>query len=195
MSHYFSKVQESEFKLNQIEDTIRDRAIKLFTASGIFSAKKIDLGSRILAENMIINPNDRVLDLGCGIGVIGIVASRLTKNKVILTDINQRACKLSKMNSKGIKNIKVLCGNTYEKVQDEKFDVILLNPPQTAGKKLCFRMIEDAKKHLNKKGSLQIVARHNKGGKTFSQKMEEVFGNMETIVKQSGYRVYLSKSL
>ena len=46
---------------------------------------------------------------------------------------------------------------------------------------------------LKEKGSLQLVARHNKGGETLSKYMEEVFGNMETLVRQGGYRVYLSR--
>ena len=77
----------------------------------------------------------------------------------------------------------------------EKFDVILLNPPQTAGKKICFRMIEESKEHLNKGGSLQLVARHQKGGRSLQAKMEEVFGNVKVIARGSGYRIYYSELL
>ena len=74
----------------------------------------------------------------------------------------------------------------------EKFDTILLNPPQTAGKALCFRMIEESFKHLNEKGSLQVVARHKKGGKGISEKMESVFGSFKIKAIKSGFRVYAS---
>ena len=80
----------------------------------------------------------------------------------------------------------------FENIKD-KFDTILLNPPQTAGKQLCQKLIEDSKQHLNPKGCLQLVARHNKGGKELSKKMFEVFGNMKEIAKGSGYRTYLSQ--
>ena len=73
------------------------------------------------------------------------------------------------------------------------FDTILLNPPQKAGKDVCFRMIEEAPNHLKEDGTLQIVATHNKGGKTLAKKMEEVFGNVDSIVKKGGVRVYLSR--
>lgn len=195
MSHYYSKKQDSRFDLIKINDTIRGFEIELTSSSGVFSKNKIDLGSKILAENMVVKKNDRVLDLGCGIGIIGIIASKLTENEVILTDINERACYLSKLNTKGIKNIKVKNGDLYEAVKNQKFDVILLNPPQTAGKDVCFSMIEQAKNHLVKGGSLQLVARHQKGGKALMTKMEQVFGNVFVIAKQSGYRVYLSKNL
>ena len=195
MSHYFSQKQESAFKLSTITDTVRGIELKLSIAPGVFSAKKIDFGTKMLAEEMIIGSEDSVLDLGCGIGIVGIVASHLTQNEVVLTDVNERACKLAAMNSKRIKNITVVSGDMYDKVKHRKFDVILLNPPQTAGKKICFEMIEKAKEYLNPYGTLQIVARHNKGGETLSLKMKEVFGNMKDIAKSGGYRVYLSKSL
>ena len=86
--------------------------------------------------------------------------------------------------------ISILLGDGYETVKDKKFDVILLNPPQHAGKDLCFRLIEQAKDHLTGKGSLQIVARHQKGGKPLKRKMGEVFGNVEVIGRGSGYQVY-----
>lgn len=192
--HYFSEKPTSEFKLKTITETIRGKKYAFNTAPGVFSATKIDFGTKLLAEKMRVGENDRALDLGCGIGVIGRVTATLTNNKVVLTDINQRACKLAKTNTKELGNTKVVQGDKFQAVADEKFDAILLNPPQTAGKKLCFEMIEEAKEHLNPEGTLQLVARHNKGGKTLSEKMQQVFGNLETIAKQGGYRVYLSKA-
>ena len=47
--------------------------------------------------------------------------------------------------------------------------------------------------HLEENGNLQIVARHNKGGKELSKKMLEIFGNVKDIAKASGYRIYLSQ--
>ena len=142
---------------------------------------------------MEINEDDKVLDLGCCIGRVGRVAATKTKNKVILTDVNKRAVKLAKMNTRKIRTIKVLHGNAFEKIK-EKFDVILFNPPQAAGKKICYAMIKDSKDFLLKDGTLQVVARHNKGGGSLSEYMESVFGNLKTIAKKGGYRVYVSKA-
>lgn len=191
--HYFSRKPLSKKKIYKIKANLRGLELELQSSSGVFSARKIDSGTRLLAEKMVIKGNDKVLDLGCGTGVLGIVAAHLTKGDVYMTDVNARACKLAEKNSAGLKNVKVVCGSMYEKVKSIKFDAILLNPPQTAGKKLCFEMISGAKDYLNKGGSLQLVARHRKGGKALSEKMLEVFGNMETIAKKGGYRVYVSR--
>ncbi len=192
MTHYFSQKQDSALKTKPITVNIRNFYFSFTLSSGTFSAKKIDFGSELLAEKMIVQENDTVLDLGCGTGFLGLVASKLTKNKVILTDINERACKVASINTKSCKNCEVRSGNLYEPVKEEKFKIILCNPPQTAGKQLCFQIIEEAFSHLEEGGSLQLVARHNVGGKTLSKKMEEVFGNVDTIAKRGGFRIYIS---
>jgi len=193
MSHYFSEEQNSELKIKKIKDRIRGFDLEFYSGSGVFSKKKVDFGTKVLAENMILNKKELVLDMGCGYGVLGIIAAKLNC-KVVMRDINKRACELAEMNLK-LNNVKgiVSQGNLYNGL--DKFDVIISNVPQTAGKEICFDIIEKAKEHLNKNGSLQIVARHNKGGNTLSLKMKEAFGNLKVISKEKGYRVYLSQNL
>ena len=159
----------------------------------MFSKDKIDKGTLVLAENIIIKNNSKVLDVGCGIGVLGIAAAKLFDADAVMTDINKRAVMLAEKNIE-LNNAKagIHQGNLYEKIKDNDFDAVLSNPPQTAGKEVCFKLIEQSKNHLKKNGSLQIVARHNKGGKTLSKKMEEVFRNVKVVAKKSGYWVYLS---
>jgi len=193
MSHYYSVKQQSPLGLKKIEAVLRGKNFSFFTGSGVFSKKKIDYGSAVLAEYMQVGKDDEVLDLGCGIGVIGCVAATLTQKKIVLVDINSRAVQLARKNTQSLQHVSVLQSDGYEKLSGEKFHVILLNPPQSAGKKVCFSMIEGAKEHLYASGSLQVVARHNKGGETFHRYMKEVFGNVETLCRKGGYRAYLSR--
>lgn len=171
---------------------LRGKKFSFFTGSGVFSKDAVDYGTEVLTNYMQIKDTDKVLDLGCGIGIVGRVAATLTKNKVFLVDVNERAVDLAKKNVRDLKNVSVFVSDRYEKLQGEKFDVILFNPPQTAGRKLCFEMIAHAKEHLVTGGSIQVVARHNKGGETFSKYMQEVYGNVETLCRKGGYRVYKS---
>ena len=110
-----------------------------------------------------------------------------------MTDINKRAIALAKKNIK-LNKVKAIIksGDLYEPYKEEKFDAILVNPPMAAGRKICYQIIEEAKEHLNKDGTLQLVARHQKGGRQLEKKMQEVFGTVETVSKKSGFRVYLS---
>ncbi|MBI2656611.1 class I SAM-dependent methyltransferase [Candidatus Woesearchaeota archaeon] len=193
MEHYYSEQQKSLLSIKKIRQKIKGQEFEFYTASGIFSKERIDKGTLILAESMIIAKNQKVLDIGCGIGILGIIAAKLSSANIVMSDINKRAVMLAKMNCK-LNNAKaqVYQGNLYEKIKDEDFDAILSNPPQTAGKEICFKLIEQSKNYLKNKGSLQLVARHNKGGKTLSGKMQEVFGNVKIIAKKAGYWVYMS---
>ena len=192
MEHYYSKEQKSPLNLKKISQRINGKEFYFYTASGIFSKDKVDKGTLILAENIVIDKNAKILDIGCGIGILGIAAAKLFDADVTMSDINKRAVMLAKKNIKlNNVNADIYQGSLYEKIKDNDFDAILSNPPQTAGKELCFRLIEDSKIHLKKGGSLQLVARHNKGGASLGKKMEQVFGNVKVIVKKSGYWVYM----
>ena len=194
MPHYYSEKQAGELKPFKIKIKLKKLDYELLSASGVFSKKELDKGTKLLIENCLVKDGDDVLDIGCGYGVVGISLAKLYNIQVLMTDVNERAVKISRMNVKkhNLKNIKVKKSNLYEKI-DEKFDVILSNPPQTAGKKVCFDIIEGAKENLKKGGSLQLVARHQKGGKELEKKMKSVFSKVEQIAKGSGFRVYVSE--
>jgi len=194
MVHYYSENQVSEFKPIKIKAVLRGRELEFYTAGGVFSIKKVDRGTELLINNCIIHDNWEVLDLGCGYGPIGISIAKTTNAKVTITDINKRALRLAKMNLRlNDVEIELKQGNLYKPLNGKMFDTILTNPPYTAGRKICFQIIEESKKHLKKKGILQLVAKHRKGGDMLSKKMKEVFGNVKVIVKGSGYRIYVSE--
>ena len=196
MDNYYSEKQESKEERKQITVTLRGNRLKFITASGIFSKDHIDDGSFLLIEQSLISKEkDRtILDLGCGYGAVGIAISRaFPESQVLMSDINERAVQISQENARLNKsNAKAVKSDVFENLH-RAFDCILLNPPQSAGKNLCFRMIEESFEHLNAGGSFQLVARHQKGGRTLSEKMHEVFGNCKAIAKSKGFRIYYSE--
>jgi len=196
MEHYYSENPNSELKLKKIRQRILDDEFSFYSSSGVFSKDKVDAGTLILAESMKIGKESKVLDIGCGIGILGVVAAKVYGSDIVMCDLNKRAVLLAKKNAELNKvDAKILQSDLYEKITDNDFDVILSNPPQNAGKEVCFRIIEEAKNHLKQNGALQLVARHNKGGKMLSGKMKEVFGNADVLSKKSGYWVYCSRKL
>jgi len=193
MSHYYSRKQDGILRKHEVIVRLFGKEFKFETGSGMFSPKKLDQGTLLLLTSCIVKDGWNILDLGCGWGTVGVViASEFPKSNVMMVDINERAVRIAKTNAKKLKNIEVKWSDCYSEI-DEKFDAILVNPPQVAGRKLCFKMIEGAKDHLKKNGLLELVARHNKGGKELEKRMMEVFGNCEAIAKKSGYRLYVSK--
>lgn len=195
MPHYYSEEQTSPLRLEKIKAVLRGKSFEFCSGSGVFSKKKVDNGTRVLVENCIIKDDWKILDLGCGYGVVGVVIAKIfPKTNVLMVDVNKRALKLAKMNLElnNVENANVRYSNLYSDVK-EKFNTIIINPPITAGRKLCFKIIEESKEHLEKDGLLQLIARHRKGGKILDQKMLEEYGNMDEIAKSGGYRLYVSK--
>ncbi len=196
MEHYYSKEPTSKLKLYRLEATLRGFRLRFWTASGVFSPRAIDRGTKALIDNMIVKDGWRILDLGCGYGPIGIVAAKLSpKGFIVMTDINKRAIWLAKRNVKenNVKrNTDVRLGDLYTPVEGETFDAIITNPPQAAGLNTCFAIIDNAPLFLHKGGLLQLVARHNKGGRRLAERMKKVFGNCQVIAKRGGYWVYVS---
>jgi len=192
-SKYFQDVEQ--FRQDMlVKAELCEQPMQFSTTWGLFSPRAIDDGSRLMLDHIKVNRDDNCLDIGCGYGPVGVILSKLyPKTEITMCDINERAIELASMNLKR-NNVKarVIKSNLYEGV-NEKFDIILSNPPQHAGKKTCFEIIVKAPNFLKKNGTLQVVARHQKGGKTLAKKMEEVFGNVETIGRKSGYQVYLSR--
>jgi len=193
--HYYTEKPSSRLIIGEIEINAREQNFNILTASGLFSFKRMDKGTKLLINKAVIKPKWKILDLGCGYGAVGITLKKAFPSvDVVFSDINERAVNITKKNLKKLKlKGKAIKSSIFENIDEKDFDTILINPPQTAGKKICFKMFEDSIKYLKKGGLLQIVARHNKGGKDLSKKMKEVFGNMKDIAKKAGYRIYVSE--
>ena len=193
--HYFSKKPSSERKSYEIHYNLGGKTFVFLSSSSVFSSKKVDYGTDLLIRSMILDKSDKVLDMGSGYGPIGIIAAHSNPNsEVTMVEINERAASLARKNLElnNIRNAEVVCGDFFTPLKEEKFDAILMNPPIAIGLRNIFEVIEESKNHLNPNGSLQIVARHNKGGARIKDNMEAVFGNVEEISKAGGFRVYMS---
>ncbi|MBW2972545.1 methyltransferase [Candidatus Woesearchaeota archaeon] len=195
--HYFTKEPTSLFRPQKVRMAVAGTEIELYTAGGVFSPKQLDKGTRLLIKAAIVKKGWKVLDLGCGYGIVGIAIKKMNPSaEVVMSDVNSRAVKLARMNLEELKmEAAVLHSDAFsnKELDSMRFDTILLNPPQTAGKDVCFRLIEESKMHLVKGGLLQIVARSQKGGKQLSKHMEETFGNVRETAKGSGFRIYISE--
>ena len=114
----------------------------------------------------------KVLDLGCGYGIIGIIINKITGASVHMVDVNLRALHLADMNIELNKceNVYAYESNCYESI-DEKFNSIITNPPIRAGKKIVYEMIMGAKDYLEKDGKLFLVIRKQQGAKSMRYMM------------------------
>ncbi|RLG53474.1 MAG: 16S rRNA methyltransferase [Thermoproteota archaeon] len=195
MSHYYSKKPKVASSRTLVELKLVGVLVRYVTDRGVFSREKVDRGSLLLIKSVDASNAQVLLDVGCGYGAIGIALAKLyPRLRVVMTDINRRAVQLARENIKlnSLGNAEVRLGNLYEPVKDEKFDIIVSNPPIRAGWRVVFPIIDEAPAHLNHGGCLYIVAKTKQGAPTLEKRMREVFGNCAIIARRGGYRVLRS---
>jgi 16S rRNA (guanine1207-N2)-methyltransferase len=194
--HYFSAEPSCEDSFGIIKATLRGRNLQFLTSSSVFSKKKIDLGTSVLIDAMVLPSEGAVLDIGCGYGAVGVTAAALNpKLHVMMTDVNMRAVRLAKQNIDGnhLRNAQVAFGYLYEPVGEKRFDCVLSNPPVSAGMDVVRAIIEGAPKVLLPDGSFQMVIRSKIGAKSLPELFTAVFGDCTVLSRESGFRVLMGK--
>lgn len=194
--HYFTSEPKSEERFGLVRTNLCGRNFEFLTASSVFSKRRVDLGTRLLIESMLLPPEGCLLDIGCGYGAVGIVAAVLNpKVRVIMTDVNMRAIRLAKQNieSNRASNAEVRYGHFYEPVDGYAFNCILSNPPVSAGMETVKAIVRGAPNVLVDKGTFQMVIRSKIGAKALPAMFEETFGNVKVVARGSGFRVLLGQ--
>ncbi|MGF9700960.1 class I SAM-dependent methyltransferase [Paenibacillus sp. MABNR03] len=192
-NHYYSDKPQVAHDRRATEAELRRWKLRLVTDAGVFSKNGIDYGSRVLIDAMELTAGAHVLDVGCGYGPIGLTAAKLApEGHVTMIDINERAVELSRENAKanGITNVTVMQSNLLAEVNKKDFDVILTNPPIRAGKETVHAIFEQAYQHLKVGGSLWVVIQKKQGAPSAKAKLESLFGRVEEVTKDKGYRIF-----
>ena len=195
MSHYFENDQNLKSELRELSYKYNSSFFKFNSDNGVFSKNKIDYGSKLLLETYLneANVNVRVLDVGCGYGLIGIVVGVITDSYVDMIDVNKRAVHLANMNIKKYKDFKgqAFVSDAYQNVTDS-YDVIITNPPIRVGKSKVLEILEGAFDHLKEDGILYFVIRKDQGALSIKKILEET-KIVDTINRDKGYFIFRAK--
>ena len=199
-THYYSEFPDAKVKIFTISESLRRHLYVFKTIPGVFSYKKLDLGTQILIKHMYIPEKPSVLlDLGCGYGPIGIVLKyESPESLVYLIDINRNAIWCAKENVKinlvnNQKTVRVFPGNYLSPVKNKrvKFDEIYMNPPLRQGRKVFLNLIQSIQEFIQQNGSFQFVIKKKMGAPYIFKYLKENYPNNHTdiICKRSGYWV------
>ncbi len=194
-SHYYAGRGRRGWKRSVITEYVLGVTVEFHVTGGVFSAKRLDEGTRLLLENILVEDGARVLDVGCGYGAIGItIAKAYPRTIVYMVDINPQAVKLAKLNARinGVENrVHVLQGDLYQPVKGLVFDTIVSNPPLAAGWNTISRIIQEAPRHLSRGGLLQMVFR--KGENKAISLMETTGFEIAKTIRKRGYTVIIAR--
>jgi len=190
MSHYYQTNKELKDKIKKLHYTYQGVDIYYLTNSGMFAKNNFDFGSNLLLNNIEIGKEQKILDVGCGYGFLGLAIAKKHKNiEVDMIDINENALEMALYNREynSISNAKIFISDCFDKVSDY-YDMIITNPPIKAGKKIVYEIIFSGLKKLNPQGCLYLVIKKDHGAISLIEKLK-LEAIVEVTKKKNGYFV------
>ncbi|HCC1043777.1 TPA: 16S rRNA (guanine(1207)-N(2))-methyltransferase RsmC [Salmonella enterica subsp. enterica serovar Paratyphi C] len=162
------------------------------TLPGVFSRDGLDVGSQLLLSTLTPHTKGKVLDVGCGAGVLSAaLASHSPKARLTLCGVSAPAVEASRatLAANGLEG-EVFASNVFSEVKG-RFDMIISNPPFHDGMQTSLdaaqTLIRGAVRHLNSGGELRIVAN---AFLPYPKILDETFGFHEVIAQSGRFKVY-----
>lgn len=163
---------------------------------GVFSLGALDKGTELLLENLPEAISGKVLDWGCGSGVIGTyIAKKFPDTSVDMADSNMLAVASAQeaIKANGIKNAQAFASDIFSDVTS-KYDLIISNPPFHDGLETAYKathaFFKNAPQFLNPSGRLIIVAN---AFLPYQKVLTEAFGNCRIVAENPQFKVLESR--
>lgn len=178
--------------IRMIEIEINNTELRFKTSSAVFSPSGIDKGTLALISQVSFDKNDKILDLGCGYGFVGIYASKIIGYKnIVMSDISDDAIELSKYNAvlNGSEDISIVKSDCLNNIKEENFSLILSNPPYHADFEVPKKFIEQGYRKLKIGGKMYMVTKRKDW---YKYKFISTFGGVD-IKEIDGYFVFMAQ--
>ena len=167
-----------------------DKEITVETKVSLFSPNEADRGTLSMLRHVEFTPDMKVLDLGCGAGIVSLAACcfGVDPHNIVMTDIDPVASSVSLENMKrnGFEGAVVVTGDGLTNVPGSGFDLILSNPPYHTDFKVAKTFIEKGFNRLKIGGKMYMVTKRKDW---YKNKLIAIFGGVK-IFEDDGYFVF-----
>ncbi|QOL26994.1 methyltransferase [Thalassotalea sp. LPB0316] len=165
--------------------------------ANVFAREKLDLGARFFIPHLPnIKPNQQVIDLGCGNGVIGLTLLN-TQPAAQLTFVDESfmAVASAKQNIENnlpdaAEHCQFVVNDCLSGFEANSVDVVVCNPPfhqqQATTDHIAWQMFNDAHRVLKHGGELRIIGNRNLA---YHIKLKRIFGGCKTIASDKKFVV------
>ena len=169
-----------------------NQPLEIETTEGLFSPRGADAGTLSMVSAVELESGQKLLDLGCGAGLVGIAAAKvLGEENVWMTDVDPAAVRCVAENAKrnGVENVHLCCGDALDAVDASGFDWILSNPPYHADFSVAKKFIEKGFNRLKLGGKLVMVVKRELW---YRNKLTAIFGGVR-MQEIGGYFVFTAE--
>ena len=175
----------------KITACVLDEILTLETRQGLFSPEHVDRGTLAMLSQTEFLPGMKVMDLGCGCGVVGIVAAKKCgEENVLMADVDPSAVETARANalSNGV-DVRAVVSDGFDNVDEAGFDLILSNPPYQTDFAVAKKFIEKGFNRLKVGGKMLMVTKRLEW---YRNKLRSVFGGVR-VKEIDGYYVFESE--
>lgn len=162
--------------------------------ANVFSRTSLDIGARFMLDNLPIHSARKVIDLGCGNGVLGLaLLARDSEVEVTFIDESYMAVDSARLNVEhnlpdALARAHFLVNNCLDEVAVGSADRILCNPPfhqlQAITDHIAWQMFTDAHRVLPQGGELWIVGNRHLD---YHNKLKRLFANAQVVASNSKF--------
>ncbi len=173
-----------------------DREYSIVSPANVFSRGRLDDGTRLLIENMPVSTRyQRIVDLGCGNGLVGLIAASLNAQASILfSDESYMAVACARENFSAAfgadRDADFKVTDCLQGIADESADLVLNNPPfhqqNTVGDAIAWKMFIEARRVLKPLGELWVVGNRHLA---YHSRLKKLFGACEQIASNRKFVV------
>ncbi|MDH2413539.1 methyltransferase [Nocardioides sp. CER19] len=196
--HYFTADPSVPFERIPLTADVWGRELELVSGTGVFAQGRLDIGTSVLFRETEPPAPGRILDLGCGYGVIGLaIADHWARQAgpaegfVTGVDVNERAVLLANENaaSLGLTNYRATTPAEALAQGTPEYDEIWSNPPIRIGKQALHELLLTWLPRLAPGGRAVMVVGKNLGGDSLQRWLTEQGYPTTRFASAKGFRV------
>jgi 16S rRNA (guanine1207-N2)-methyltransferase len=189
--HYFSADPTVAFRRVAVEASVWGHDLRLTSGSGVFAQGRVDIGTSVLFRETEPPAPGRILDLGCGYGVIGLaIATAVPDAQVTGVDVNERAVLLANENAAALGVADRFTAATPAAVPaDAAYDEIWSNPPIRIGKDALHALLLEWLPRLAPGGRAVMVVGKNLGADSLQRWLGDRGWPTTRLASAKGFRV------